>query len=81
MNGPRRLALTWSSEWMVACETAIDLFGPDGLENGYIWPGDYRNRLLESLDYQRRQQRVYETDDYSYALMPVIPVYKIQYPP
>jgi hypothetical protein len=35
----------------VACETAIDLFGADGLENSYIWPGDYRDRLLESLEY------------------------------
>jgi hypothetical protein len=56
----------------VACETAMDLFGADGLEKGYIWPGDYRDRLLESLDYQRRQQRVYEAGEYSHALMPVI---------
>jgi hypothetical protein len=56
----------------VACETAADLFGADGFEKGYLWPGDYRDRLLESLDYQCRQQRIYEQGEYSYAFMPVI---------
>lgn len=53
----------------VACEDAADLFD---FESGYVWPGDYRDRMWDSLDYQLRQQRVYEDGGYDHEFMPVI---------
>lgn len=57
----------------IACEDANELFdGSEGFEKGYVWPGDYRDRLLDSLDYQIRQERVYRSGGYSHDFMPVI---------
>lgn len=53
----------------VACEDAHELFD---MEKGYIWPGDYQDRMFESLDNQLRQRRVYEAGDYDHEFMPVI---------
>lgn len=53
----------------VACEEAIHLYDH---EAGHIWPGDYFDRFLDSLDYQIRQQQVYESQSYSHDFMPVI---------
>jgi len=53
----------------VACEDAAALFDFDA---GHIWPGDYRDRLRDSLDYQIRQRRVYDRGDYDHDFMPVI---------
>lgn len=53
----------------VACEDAVELFDYDA---GHIWPGDYRDRIHDSLDYQLRQRRVYEAGSYEHDFMPVI---------
>lgn len=56
----------------VACEPMTKLPGRCGIDEGYVWPGDYRDRMIETLDNQIRQRRVYETGDYDHSFMPVV---------
>jgi tRNA-guanine family transglycosylase len=53
----------------IACERGQTLYDPDV---GHNFPGDYRDRMLESFEMQLRQRRVYETGDYDHQFMPVI---------
>jgi len=53
----------------VACEAAVNLFDYDA---GHLWPGCWRDRWLDALDYQARQRDVYEQGGYDHDFMPVI---------
>lgn len=51
----------------VACEYAQEIH-----KAGEPWPGDYKNRMLESLNNQVKQRRHYEDGGYSHDFVPVI---------
>jgi tRNA-guanine family transglycosylase len=53
----------------IACEDGRELYDPDA---GLNFPGDYRDRMLESFEMQKHQRAVYETGDYDHDFMPVI---------
>lgn len=59
----------------VACESTEQLMK---MSDDYLIPGNYKHRMLESLDNQVKQERVWENGDYSHEFMPVIQGNKVE---
>ena len=57
----------------VACEPAEDIH-----IEGEPWPGDYHNRMLESLENQRRQLKEYYETGRDFEIMPAIQGHKLE---
>jgi len=56
----------------VACEEASELIEMGYDDYGYLNPGRYEERLMESIDNQVRQRDHFEQHDYDHKLMPVV---------